>query len=141
MRGFRRAGSQCNPIELPAHAALDYSGHGWDCERGYRRSNDRCLAVDVPAHASLDFAGHNWMCDRGYIRRTDQCIALHVATDAKSGRQRSRIRLRPTREIVRAHTTLTARVGLAVDEAHIPGLVDIHRCAIRRMCPTKKLRA
>ncbi len=54
-RGFyRRGGSMCVPLVVPANAHVDSSGHDWECDRGYRKKLNTCERVRVPATAAQD---------------------------------------------------------------------------------------
>jgi hypothetical protein len=78
-RGYARAGNECQPVILPANAALDYYGHGWDCNKGYKRVGNECEAVVVPANASLDYYGHSWDCNKGYKRVGNGCRSVAIS--------------------------------------------------------------
>jgi hypothetical protein len=41
-RGFRRVEDECQAVQVPEHAYLNYSGHDWSCEGDFRRLRDRC---------------------------------------------------------------------------------------------------
>ena len=52
-RGFyRRGGSMCVPLVVPANAHVDSSGHDWECDRGYRKKLNTCERVKVPPAAA-----------------------------------------------------------------------------------------
>ena len=61
---------------------MDYTGHGWECDRGYYRRGAECLPVIVPEHASLDYTGHGWKCDRGYRRVGNECEKVKIPPNA-----------------------------------------------------------
>ncbi len=41
-RGFKRAEDECQSIQVPEHAYLDYSGNNWVCDHGFKREGNRC---------------------------------------------------------------------------------------------------
>ena len=53
-RGYRQQGSQCEELNIPPNALLDYSGHDWQCNRGYRKTVSGCEKVAFPENASLE---------------------------------------------------------------------------------------
>jgi hypothetical protein len=69
-------------VRVPQNATLDFSGHGWMCNRGFVRQAGGCVAIRIPEHASLDVSGRSWTCDRGYRRQAQTCVALVVPEHA-----------------------------------------------------------
>src|SRR4030095_12016065 len=73
VRGYRKLGGACAPVEVPPNGYLDASGHDWACERGYKKRSS-CLPVEVPTNAHLDSSGGDWTCDSGYRLEEEGCI-------------------------------------------------------------------
>ncbi len=41
-RGFKRVEDECQSVEVPEHAYLDFPGSDWVCDRGFKREGNRC---------------------------------------------------------------------------------------------------
>ena len=81
-RGLRSApGNGCVAVTVSANASVDFTGHGWDCNRGYAWLRQwRSVAVTVPANASVDLtSGHGWDCNRGCCRAKAPAMAVSHA--------------------------------------------------------------
>ena len=70
-------------IMMPKNARLDYTGHGWTCERGYQQVRDECVRVMIPPNARLDYTGHGWTCERGYQQVRDECVRVMMPPNAR----------------------------------------------------------
>jgi hypothetical protein len=62
------------PVEVPANAYLDSTGHGWKCERGFRPQGATCEPLVVPASAYIVYSGNDWTCVDGFRRQGAACI-------------------------------------------------------------------
>jgi hypothetical protein len=72
-KGFKRLGSECQKVQIPVNASLDFSGHDWECNKGFKRLGSECQKVQIPVNASLDFSGHDWECNKGFKRLGGEC--------------------------------------------------------------------
>ena len=82
LTGYRRQGTECVAVEIPANATLDFTGHGWMCQRGFQRQGQGCVALSVPQNASLTGAGNTWVCNSGFRRQGPGCVAIVVPEHA-----------------------------------------------------------
>ena len=71
-----------SPVDVPANASLDYTGHAWECQDSYRRSGNACVIIDMPANASIDYSGHAWECQRSYYRLGNACAVVNIPANA-----------------------------------------------------------
>jgi hypothetical protein len=83
IRGYRRSGNECVPVQLPRNAELNLYGNDWKCSRGYRRSGNECVTVEIPVNAELNVYGNDWKCVRGFRRNGDACVAVQLPAHAE----------------------------------------------------------
>ena len=76
------ANEACASVEVPSHAFLNSSGHGWQCDRGYQRSDQLCVVVLIPADGYLSSSGDRWECERGFRRNGQSCVEFAVPRNA-----------------------------------------------------------
>ena len=83
-RGYKLSSQDCERIELPDNAQLDYTGKAWECKRGFRQVGPGCVQVILPENAQLDYTGKAWECKRGFISvGTTQCAPVVVPENAQ----------------------------------------------------------
>lgn len=83
VRGFRRTGSECAPVQLSENSKLNVFGNDWECQRGFRQSGSECVQVQLPANAKLNVFGNDWECQRGYRQSGSECVAVQLPQNAK----------------------------------------------------------
>ena len=84
LSGFRKSGSQCVRLVIPANAIPTRSnfGSGWECRHGFTEVDSACQKVNVPENAYLDYTGDRWQCDREFRKETDRCVRVEVPLNA-----------------------------------------------------------